>query len=142
MRLATLLLLMLFLQACKKQVAGPKGEPGLDGKNGNSNVVTTNAFVIKGSSWDSVIENDHWSWKKTLVLSQLTNSAISDGDIMVYRCRAENDNWYRLPVFEGYLCTQFSFETGLLHLRLTHLHEGIAPRPKDDVYKLVVLSPN
>lgn len=139
MRIAVFATMLLLAVSCKKYVPGPKGDAGTNGQNGNSNISKTLAFTVKASSWDSLVVNDIWFWERTITVSEVTQSVLKKGDVMVYKLIGSE--WYPLPTFEGYLCTQFSLSESQVKLKLTHLHEAIPSRPADASYRVVVLSP-
>lgn len=137
-KIATLIVVFLFV-ACKKYVPGPQGDAGANGQNGNSNISKTVSFTITGATWDSIVENDTWRWERIITVSEVSKAVLQGGDVMVYK--QIGNEWYPLPTFEGYLCTQYSLSESQIKLKLTHLHAAIPPRPSNTNYRVVVLSP-
>ena len=137
-KIGVILIVLLFV-ACKKYVPGPQGDPGANGHNGNSNISKTVSFTIAGPTWDSIVENDRWSWERIITVSEISKAVLQSGDVMVYK--QIGSEWYPLPTFEGYLCTQYSLTESQVKLKLTHLHEAVPPRPSNANYRVVVLSP-
>lgn len=127
------------LVACKKYVPGPQGDAGTNGHNGNVNIAATASFEVKSTQWDSIVINDTWSWERKIAASVITNNAITSGDIMVYK--QINGEWYPLPVFEGFLCTQALVSLNQITIKVTHLHGAIPPRPNNQTYRITVLEP-
>lgn len=136
--LGSILIVLLFV-ACKKYVPGPQGDAGKNGQNGNSNISKTVAFTIAPAAWDSLVVEDEWFWEHKVTVSEISQSVLKSGDVMVYK--QIGNEWYPLPTFEGYLCTQYSLTESQVKLKLTHLHSAIPPRPAAANYRVVVLSP-
>src|SRR5687768_15883550 len=100
MRLSMLLIcaLGLLLSACeKKEIQGPKGDPGDRGGGGNSSISSTSVFTVTSSQWavDSVAE----CRQATINFSSLTNDVVETGAVKVYV--QQGTTWVELPFTRG-----------------------------------------
>src|SRR5689334_19591851 len=91
------LLFVLLFVACKKEVAGPKGEPGTPGGGGNSNIASTSVFPVTTSQW--VVDTVANCLKVSLSFPVLTKSIVDGGGVKVY-VRTGN-TWTELPYVTG-----------------------------------------
>lgn len=130
------MILILFIgSSCEKQVPGPQGDPGTAGLSGNLIQKSTNAINVLGSTW--TLSDKEWeSW---LVLTDLSEDVVKKGEVKVYK--KVGSDWMPLPYGKGYLFTQYSFEAGIVRLKLSHIHGGVPDRPADEVYRVVIFSP-
>lgn len=88
-----------------------------------------------GSTW--TLSDKEWeSW---LVLTDLSEDVVKKGEVKVYK--KVGSDWMPLPYGKGYLFTQYSFEAGIVRLKLSHIHGGVPDRPADEVYRVVIFSP-
>jgi len=130
---------VLFFTGCKKNVPGPQGDPGINGKNGNSNISSTVRFIQDSSSWSKIPSGDIEIWETSVSIQQLTQNAINNGFVKVYVF--ENDTWWPLPYTEGLLITQATFSEGVMKLNYSDMHFDIPDRPKSRTYRVVVQEP-
>jgi hypothetical protein len=133
------ILIALCFVACKKQVAGPQGDPGVSGATGNSNQAHTTSFTIKASAWDSIDTGTDIYWQTSVFIPEITKLVLQSGEVKVYE--SVNDNWFGMPYFEGFLQTQNSFVEGRVILYYKHIHGNIPNRPPTRNFRVVVLSP-
>ena len=69
----------LTLTSCKKGDTGPAGTPGINGKDGNANVVSSS---IKSSAWTYNATDKNWEISFTY--ATITQSIIDKGAVLVY----------------------------------------------------------
>lgn len=133
---AIMIIVLLTVSSCKKQVPGPQGDPGTPGLKGNLTQKSTNAINVLSSTW--TLSNKEWeSW---LVLLDLSEDVVKRGEVKVYK--KVGSDWMPLPYGKGYLFTQYSFEAGIVRLKHSHIHGGVPDRPADEVYRVVIFSPS
>src|SRR5688572_27146418 len=110
--------LCIIVTACKKkEIPGPKGEPGDPGGGGNTTVTSTAVFAVASSQWkvDSIAD----CMKATLDFPQITKEVISTGAVKVFIQKDAaflDPAWTELPFVQGDLFTQFGFDEGHLYL--------------------------
>ncbi|MBL7917849.1 MAG: hypothetical protein JNM96_05600 [Bacteroidia bacterium] len=124
--------------ACKKkEIQGPKGDPGDPGIGGNANITSTNTFVVNSSAWvaDSVNE----CLKVTLNFTELTQNVVDNGAVKVFR--QDGTVWSELPITTSDLFTQFGFDVGKLYLNYINIEGGIpGAAPATAKYRMVIQS--
>lgn len=121
----------------KKEIQGPKGEPGDPGIGGNANITSTNTFVVNSSQW--VADTVNATQNVTLNFSELTQSVVDKGSVKVYKL--EGTVWYELPFDTGDLITQFGFDVGHLYLSYINIEGSPAPpAPATARYRMVIIS--
>lgn len=135
---AIILTLGMMFSACKKkEIQGPKGEPGDPGVGGNANITTTNTFIINSASWtaDTVTASQNI----TLNFSELTQTVVDKGSVKVYK--QTGTVWNELPFDTGDLLTQFGFDVGHLYLSYINIEGSPAPPPPATArYRMVIIS--
>lgn len=127
----------LMVTACKKkEIQGPKGDPGAPGGGGNSNIASGSVFVVTTSQWqvDSVSE----SLKVTINASELTKDVIEKGGVKVYM--QVGTTWADLPYVKGDLFTQFGFDEGHLYLHYINIEGGFPTAPLTTSFRMVILT--
>jgi hypothetical protein len=84
-----------FLMACSKNVAGPKGDPGTPGKNGNTDQATTAVVELSSDAWSVLPTNTADQWQATIFVEAISKEVLSNGEVQVYILK---DNfWWALP---------------------------------------------
>jgi hypothetical protein len=129
--------LVVLLSACKKkEIQGPKGDPGTPGGGGNSNITSTSVFTITSSQWVADTAGD--CLKVTLNFTSLTKDVVDNGGVKVFF--QQGTTWSELPFTSGDLFTQFGFDEGHLYLKYINIEGGIPSAPPDAGYRMVILS--
>lgn len=127
---------LLIFSACKKQVAGPKGESGLPGQNGNANQTVISSFLILSQAWQTnTIKKD---WNTDYFTDLITDEVLLKSEINVYA--QINGNWYALPYTIQDFHLQYSLVKGTLHLNYFKSHQ-VANQPASMNFRLVIVSP-
>ena len=130
-------LLFLFSQtACKKNVAGPQGDPGTPGKPGNLKQSHINSLKVLSSSWT---ETPDYNWETSLYIGEINKQVIEKGEVELYF--EADSQWNPLPYGKGYLFMQYSISENSLHLEYKSIHGGAVPKPPDGNYRIVIFSP-
>ena len=128
----------ILFSACKKEeIPGPKGDPGTPGIGGNSNIVSTNSFVINSAAWisDTVAQ----CMKVTLSFTALTQDVVDKGGVKVYK--QVGTVWSELPLTTTDLFTQYGFDVGNLYLNYINIEGGMpGTPPATERYRLTILS--
>ncbi len=127
--------LVLILNACTKQVAGPKGENGTPGKSGNLKQTHIGPFAQASSLWTF----DGSVWTSEILASDITADVVSRGEVRVYM--QENGIWWSLPHSVGDLFTQMSIAKGQVHLTRSKIHAGPPLKPTNTNFRVVIFAP-
>ncbi len=129
-------LVIVFTSCKKKEIQGPKGEPGDAGVGGNANITTTNTFIINSASWTA----DTATASQTISLNfpELTQTVVDKGSVKVYK--QTGTVWNELPFDTGDLLTQFGFEVGKLYLNYINIEGSPPPPPATARYRMVIIS--
>lgn len=130
---------IIFISACKKNVAGPQGDPGLPGQNGNSNQYSSVAFDIKPSVWDSIDNGVAFDWKHTVFIPEISKQVMSAGEVKAYTLIGED--WFPLPTISNLVSTQCSVAEGKVIFKVSHIHGGLPPRPLTQKFRVFILGP-
>lgn len=135
-----LLLILMFCVALapgckKKEIQGPKGEPGTPGGGGNTGISTSEIVTIGTSQW--LPNGDSSAWEYTLVSDLVTQEVMDKGVVKVYVKRGSS--WTELPNTQGDLFTQFSFKTGSITLTFMDIHGGLPSRPATTDYRILTI---
>lgn len=135
-KLSGLLVLSLALSfsSCKKQVAGPQGDPGVDGKKGNLKK-TDRSFTVADVSWQASVG----TWTSNVYAPEITNDVLMKGEVKVYMKVGEK--WWSLPYAVGDIFMEQSTEISYLHLKYSKIHGGPPPSPWAVMFKLVTFAP-
>lgn len=125
--------LLFAFNSCTKHVAGPKGEPGIDGKKGNLKK-TERTITVSASSWVST------GWYNTKVYCpEITNDVLKKGDVEVYM--KIGTQWWSLPYGVEDIFMRQSIEFEYLNLEYCKIH-GVPPTPPGDrTFRIVTFSP-
>jgi hypothetical protein len=126
--------LLLSLVACKKDVAGPKGDPGIDGGKGNLKK-SERTFTVQASSWI----NTSGYYSTVVYCPEISNDVISKGEVEVYM--KVGTQWWNLPYLVGDIVMHQSIEFEKLHLNYSRIH-GVPPSsPGAVTFRIVVYTP-
>jgi|GEM_PF-3556441 len=120
----------------KKEIQGPKGEPGTPGGGGNASISSSNIFLIASTQW--TVNADSSGWLTSINSALITQDVVDKGAVKVYVFRYSS--WWELPYTEGDEFTQYGFKTGMVNLTLSDIHGGLPPKPVTTDYRLVILS--
>lgn len=129
-----ILFLCLVFNSCKKNVAGPQGDKGTPGGKGNLNQFER-TFTIYPNSWTF---NGGW-YENQIYFPEITNDVMLKGGIKVYM--KIGTQWWSLPYVVGDVFMEQTTQPGLLHLKLSKIHNGPPPAPLPTVFRVVVYSP-
>lgn len=120
--------------SCGKQVAGPKGDTGAAGKDGNANVSGTNSIALSYNDWTEFGKE----WLAYLFYDKITNDILNTGSVQVFM---QKDNaWWGLPYLEGDAYTNYGVEAGKIKLVHGESHGGLPDRPVSANYRIVVIA--
>ncbi len=127
----------LFTACKKKEIQGPKGDPGANGIGGNANITSTNTFVINTGSWISDTVNQ--CLKVTLSFTALTQDVVDKGAVKVYK--ETGTTWSELPLTTTDLFMQFGFDIGNLYLNYINIEGGMpGAAPATARFRMVIIS--
>lgn len=125
---------LLVTSSCKKEVAGPKGDTGAPGKDGNANVSGTGAFSVSFNDWTA----NGQVWTAFLFYDKITSEIVNKGSVQVF---VQIDNlWWGLPYLEGDAYTNFGIEAGKVKLVHGESHGGLPDKPSTANYRIVVIT--
>lgn len=128
-------LVVLCQVACeKKEIQGPKGDPGTPGGGGNTSISSSDIFTIASSQWLPAADSS--AWEVSISTPLITDEVFNKGAVRLYT--RESASWWEVPNTREDLFMQFSFETGTLHLQFFDMHGGLPERPLTAQYRLVV----
>lgn len=127
-----------FIACQKKEIKGPQGDSGTAGGGGNTNISTTNVFVVTSAQW--VPDSAAATWKVTVPSPLITKNVMDKGVVKV-AVQVENE-WWEMPYIGGDLVTQFGFKEGFLHIAISDIHEVLRPRPATQNFRMVILTEN
>ena len=127
--------LSLVFSGCTKSVAGPKGEAGSPGKNGNLKETHLGPFTQQSSLWTF----DGSVWASEIYVSDINADVMARGEVRVYM--QENGEWWTLPHSVGNLFTQMSIDKGMVHLVRSKIHDGPPLQPVNTNFRVVIFSP-
>jgi hypothetical protein len=125
-----------FATCKKKEIQGPKGDPGTPGGGGNSNITSTSVFTVTSSQW--VPDTANACLKVTLNFATLTKDVVDNGGVKVFMQQVST--WTELPFTSGDLFTQFGFDEGHLYLKYINIEGGFPAPPITAGYRMVILS--
>jgi hypothetical protein len=126
--------LALSFSACKKSVAGPQGDAGIDGGKGNMKK-TDRSFTVAATSWTT----SGAGWASTIYAPEITSDVISKGEVKVYM--KISTAWWSLPYGVGDIFMEQSSEIGYLHVKYSKIHGGPPPAPGATDFRLVTMGP-
>lgn len=127
-------IIILSFSSCKKDVAGPKGDPGTNGGNGNLKK-SERTFTVQASSW----VNNLGFYSTNVYFPEITNDVISKGEVEVYM--QTGTQWWNLPYLVGDIVMHQSIEFETLHLEYSRIH-GVPPSsPGQVTFRVVVYTP-
>jgi hypothetical protein len=135
-----LILCMIFCACKKKEIQGPKGEPGDPGGGGNA-LSTSVLFSVSTTQWKEDTVAD--CLKVTLDFPQITKEVLSAGSVKVFIQQDASfldPAWTELPFVRGDLFTQFGFDEGHLYLEFVNIEGGITGPPATNNYRAVILT--
>jgi hypothetical protein len=127
------LILLVVLGSCKKYVAGPKGEPGTPGENGNLKMTH---ILYTASSWSFGTTN---GWESHLQSAKISNNVLTKGEVETYM--QIGDDWWSLPYGVGDVFMEVSFDDGWVHFKYFKIHGGPPAKPDTVNFRIVILEP-
>ncbi len=130
------LILAILLIACKKQVAGPKGESGINGKNGNANQSYIKEFTLLPQEWKT--NTVRMDWNANIVTDLVTDEVIQKGMVCVYL--NVNGRWTSIPHAFDDFRLQYKLAKGVIGLNYLETH-GAADQPGAMNFKVTIVSP-
>jgi len=130
-------LVITFSSCKKKEIQGPKGDPGTPGNGGNTNISNSDVFVIGTTQWQP-ISADSSLWQSTYSTTLITKEAANSGSVKLYY--QIGSAWFELPYIDADLYTQYGYSEGTLKLIQSDVHGEKIPRPETGYYRLVILS--
>jgi hypothetical protein len=138
-RIAVLLssVLLILLAGCqKKEIQGPKGDPGTPGGGGNASISSTNTFVVKSIEWKT--DSLPGVLKVSTAFNELNKDVVEKGTIKVYILKG--DSWAELPYDSGDLFMQYGFKEGLLLLYYINIEGGSIGPPVTSTFRMVIIT--
>ena len=126
--------LLLGVSSCKKNVAGPKGDPGADGKKGNIKQ-STRTFTVSASTWSLTLG----SYTAKVYFPEIANQVIEKGEVKVYM--KIGTQWWGLPHVVGDVTMHQAIEYQYLHVKYSKIHGSPSAPPGDVTFRAVVYSP-
>lgn len=133
-------LLALGFLSCKKEVAGPKGDTGPAGKDGNANVATVQSFVVTSSSWGA--SADSLGWVNLLSVNKITQDIADRGSVQVFMQPQGSSTWWALPYFDVDNGIEFGIEPGIVRLMNFEAdpHGHAPPKPATMNFRVVIIA--
>lgn len=123
---------LLISTSCKKkEIQGPKGEPGTNGTGGNAGMSSSAEFIVATTEWNDVNNVWQYNYSSNLVTSQV----VAGGGVKVYMKVA--GSWYELPFADGDILTQFGFSEGKVALSVADIHGGAFAQPATASFRIV-----
>lgn len=130
-------LVLVISSSCKKkEIQGPKGDPGASGTGGNVNISNSSVIQVDFTQWKQF--SNPYSWQTTLSSTLITAAVVEKGSVSVFV--QDGPGWKELPFILGDLSTQFGFKEGSITLLKTNIHGSLPDQPVTENYRLVVLS--
>jgi hypothetical protein len=120
---------------CKKNVPGPKGEPGTPGLPGNLKQTTVGPFKLDSMSWTF----DGFTWNNELYVAEVNETVIARGEVRVYM--SVDGQWRSLPYAVGNEFTQLKLRSNYVHLYREKIHDGVPLRPVNTNFRFVIFQP-
>jgi hypothetical protein len=130
------LILVILFAACKKQVAGPKGESGINGKNGNANQSHIKEFTLLSQDWKT--NTVRMDWNASIATELITDDVIQKGMVCVYL--NVNGRWTSIPHAFDDFRLQYKLSKGVIGLNYLETH-GVAAQPGAMNIKVSIVSP-
>jgi hypothetical protein len=135
--LIVLCVLSVLSGACKKkEIQGPKGEPGTPGKGGNSDISNTGIFPITSTQW--IPNPDSSALEVKINTSLITKDVVDKGGVKAFVL--EGTAWYELPFSTRDLFMQYGFEEGSVKFVFSNIHGGLPIRPSTTNFRIMILS--
>lgn len=123
---------LLISASCKKkEIQGPKGEPGKNGTGGNAGMSSSAEFVVAATEWNTVNNVWQYNYASNLINTQV----VSGGGVKVFMKVASS--WYELPFADGDILTQFGFSEGKVVLSVADIHGGLPDQPATASFRVV-----
>lgn len=124
---------MLVFSSCKKDVAGPQGEPG---KDGNANVISTQAAV---TSWTL----SGTTYYATVSVPSITQEIVDAGAVLCYMSDGST-GWYSMPYtyyMSGYQVMYYTnYGVGYINIYNKNSNLTTPAYPGTRVFKIVTIS--
>ena len=138
LKIKTLFLVVSFmlsaLSACKKDVAGPKGDPGVPAKMGNSKQ-SDRSFTIYPSAWTF----DGVRYSTLVYFPEISNDVLTQGEVKVYM--KIGTEWWSLPYGVGDVFFHKTIEYQYLHILYSKIHGSPTSAPGQITFRVVTLGP-
>ena len=128
---------IIFGACAKKEIQGPKGDPGTPGNGGNTNISSSDVFVIGSTQWQPS-SADSSLWQVTYNSALITKDVVAKGSVKLYL--QIGTAWFELPYINADLYTQFGYSEGQLKLVYSDIHGEKISAPALANYRLVVLN--
>lgn len=130
-RLSILSLLLVTTACKKKEIQGPKGEPGVNGTGGNASMSSSAEFVVAATEWTN--ENNVWKYVYSSAL--ISAKVVNTGGLKVYM--KVGTSWNELPFADGDVLTQFGFSEGKVNISVADIHGGLPAQPGTTTFRLI-----
>lgn len=132
-----LLVAGLLLTGCKKkEIQGPKGDPGDPGAGGNTSVSSSTVMLISSAQWTPIANPN--TWRADVKFSEISAEVVEKGGVSVYI--KTDTGWRELPYLEGSHVTQFVFYNGRVQLQKFEVHSLLLDQPEAQYFRIVVLT--
>lgn len=128
---------LLLLSACKKkEIQGPKGDPGTPGGGGNADLTSSTIFSVTSNQWEADTVADYL--KVVMTFTAITKDVVDNGAVRVFI--RDGSGWADLPSVKGDLITQFGFEENKLTLKYVNIEGGLPAPPVSTGFRMVIHS--
>lgn len=115
------------------------GVDGINGADGNANVIGTNTITVSSSSWTS-IDNGRM-WGVNLSATGITQSIVDKGIICVF-AQDSDGAWFSMP-FTIYDNSWFyKFGVGYVNIYTTNTKRDVINNPGSLSFRIVIVSPS
>lgn len=133
-KIGIMALLIMVISSCKKEVVGPQGEQGIQGEQGNANVIGTNEFTLNSSHWTQ--SGDQWYSGATT--TAITQDIVNSGLVQVFI--KYGSEWWALPDQAGVNQTSFGYSNGSISILNQNTNGTTPPNPGTKTFRVVIIS--
>ncbi len=129
------ILSVITFSSCKK-VPGPKGDSGIDGKNGTSNIIS-NQFTVNTPDWIQGCSNTCFLYRSSY---NITQKILDQGSFEAYF--QSGTEWVKMPVVIGDVEYYFTNDILEFNIKVRSASGTVSiPNPGQLIYRTVVIPP-
>ncbi len=140
LKVAVVLLTAVVTMSCSKDgVMGPQGPAGLDGTNGNANVIGTNTITTTSSDWTSY--SGGGLWQISFSAASISQSVVDRGIVSVFKSNSAGA-WTAMPYTIVNQSWTFTFGVGFVNIAVANTSSGSITNPGSQTFRVVIISPS